>query len=198
VSDGIYSWDEFKKLSLELSEKARAEDSSVIFRGQGASDWSLMTTLERSEHEEFVAGYYRLILRIKSEVQTYSGHTWDDAPSVPELEYELSHGYDTFSRTISFGDFPHYAYMAYLQHHGFPSPLLDWSTSQFVAAYFAFRHVLQTEHAAIYAFRERDLSGMKTGGSDKPFVRQLGPYVMGSKRHFVQRSQYTICADWNA
>src|SRR5579871_975887 len=35
--------------------------------------------------------------------------------------------------------FPGYDYMAYLRHHGFPSPLLDWTRSPYVAAFFAFR-----------------------------------------------------------
>ncbi|MGY4501998.1 hypothetical protein ACVWYH_005955 [Bradyrhizobium sp. GM24.11] len=91
---------------------------------------------------------------------------------------------------------PHYAYMAYLRHHGFPSPLLDWSGSPYVAAYFAFAEPAG-ENVAIYVYRERGPGGFKLGGSDEPSIRQLGPYVSGPKRHFAQKSQYTVCTHWN-
>jgi hypothetical protein len=82
--------------------------------------------------------------------------------------------------------------MAYLRHHGFPSPLLDWSSSPYVAAYFAFAEPVEDgKNVAIYAYRERGDGGFKIGGNDEPFIRQLGPYVSGPKRHFAQRSQYT-------
>jgi hypothetical protein len=143
-----------------------------------------------------VADYFRMILRIKSEVEAYTGQKWDEETTIYDLEPKLLSGEDSFSRTMSMGAFPHYPYMAFLRHHGFPSPLLDWSASHAVAAFFAFRTPSPSDHVAIFAFRERDASGLKEGGSGQPAIRLLGPYVAGPKRHFAQRSHYTICTRW--
>jgi FRG domain len=194
--DGNCTWEEFKERAAELSNKARG--SKLLFRGQASAKWDLRTTLERSHHTNQIEDYYETIFKIKTEIQSYTGQSWANGPNdfdLDEIQARLRGGYDSFSRLMTFGSFPHYAYMAYLRHHGFPSPLLDWSASPFVAAYFAFRESRE-EDVAIFAFRERGPDGMKVGGSDEPAITQLGPYVLGPKRHFAQQSQYTICTRW--
>jgi hypothetical protein len=189
MTSEIFTWEEFKTEAARIRGGAISV-SPILFRGQADANWKLDTTLERSGHDESVARYYHLILRLQTEIEIATGVKWDKIPSVPEIE-ALSRNYDEFSRALS--NFPHYAYMAYLRHNGFPCPLLDWSRSPFVAAYFAFRADMNSnQNVAIYAYADRTTS-FKTSSSDDSQIHRLGPYVASHKRHFSQQSEYTVC-----
>lgn len=84
-----------------------------------------------------------------------------------------------------------YRYMAYLRHHSFPSPLLDWTRSPYVAAYFAFRNS-KDGRVAIYLYSERP-DNIKSFSNDRPQIKLWGPYMKTHPRHFLQQSTYTIC-----
>lgn len=183
----IYTWQEFKTAIAEL-RKSTHSTSSYVFRGHGSEHWKLETTLERSWHPQSLSQYYRLILRIKSEIESLTDLKWPNEPGWPKVN-ELSKDYEPLA--LSLANLPHYEYMTYLRHHGFPTPLLDWSRSPFVAAYFAFARPL-TDNVVIFAYCETP-QRFKTAGSDEPKIVTCGPYVSTHKRHFAQQSQYTIC-----
>jgi hypothetical protein len=162
--------------------------SDLLFRGQYKTSWPLTTTLERQGKGALtLRQYYRLICAAKPHIETLTGTRWD-VPEYPEYEQWLAE-----NNTAMPGRFPGYDYMVYLRHHGFPSPLLDWTRSPYVAAYFAFAHAIPTEgQVSLYAYWEYPGSG-KSYSSSEPHIWGMGPYVRTHKRHFLQQSEYTIC-----
>jgi hypothetical protein len=169
----------------------------VWFRGQADARWSLHTTLERrSQRITKVHAYLRLITEIKSAVEVFTGHDFT-MPTAKEIE-ERCRQYDLFQWFL----LDAITYMAHLRHGGFPSPLLDWTSSPFVAAYFAFSRARDADEVAVYAYRERP-NNMKLEAGELPNIFSFGPRLKTHKRHFRQQSRYTAClqfqnnAEWS-
>lgn len=195
----ISDWEAFEQKVRELRAKYTGETSPLLFRGQGNSKWLLKTTLERSGAERMLfREYYMLICAsMRPEVRTFAhvdvpdfDPQWSSANFLrPGLLYEIGDVFPT----------PLYRYMAYLRHFGFPSPLLDWSRSPFVAAFFAFRDDPSGEkpdERSIFAYCERP-EAVKGGTLGQPQIRAIGPYVETHERHFRQRCDYTICGEFD-
>ena len=126
----LSSWEEFEKALKDIRDEHEQSDvqlksSSLLFRGQENSSWSLTTTLDRKRERMLFKDYYGIITRIRPQIETLTGSEWP-IPDYPQVRKDVE-DYDKFSMELWCGRCPGYPYLAYLRHHGFPSPLLDWS-----------------------------------------------------------------------
>ncbi len=186
----LKSWEEFENIALEeiskTKEMQQREGTSglvdyPLFRGHGSAKWHLKTTLERIKDEQVSLREYHYILKIVHKaVESCTGKRWD-------LDTETDLGSFVL---------PAYEFMAYLRHNGFPSPLLDWTRSPYIAAYFAFTDTTckknSEDYVSIFVYRESCGHGKGWCGG-KPYIRALGPTIVTDAKHFLQQSQYSIC-----
>ncbi len=163
---------------------------NLLFRGQSNSKWALKTTLERKLKQPMgLSRYYRYAYSAKTKVETFTEKDWD-VLTPPKYEEWLDKK-DVFD----YNNFPAYNYLAYLRHHGFPSPLLDWTDSPYIAIFFAFAECADmSEQASLYCFLESADIG-KLRSSDQPEIYSFGPYAKIHRRHVLQQCQYTICVE---
>ncbi len=192
MEDININWQEFEKIIADefaWQKKTKIEKphnyiSDILFRGHAKKEWKLETTLERFvEKKKCIKksfswkDYHRILHSVNPIVSSYT-----------ENKYEIKE----FSEHTSWAVPPSYDFMIYLRHHGFPSPLLDWSMSPYVAAFFAFSDADEEEDVAIFFYREY-LGVGKGGWAERIKINSLGPYVKTHVRHHKQQCQYTIC-----
>jgi len=184
--------DRYAQRELELPDGSTASlPVDIVFRGQGNSDWSLDTTLERTSDWPYsIITYMERATSVHNAIESISDRKWD-IPIFPEIRKELNRNRNSLSVYL-----PCYEYLVYLRHLGFPSPFLDWTFSPYVAAYFAFESA-RSDRCAVYAFIERP-EGAKSKFGGEPTINFHGPYVTTHVRHFAQKAMYTTSTQWIA
>lgn len=194
----LKDWQEFEDWLKEYWHPSYPT-RKFLFRGQSDSSWKLESSLERyCQKEQSLYDYYGILVKeAKPLVETYNGTTWS-MDDVEKYEEWIINANDPTSKTsllIPSG----YDFFIYLRHHGFPSPLLDWTSSPYIAAFFAFREPEKTEEGrAIYVYEpspahlSRNIFE-KTFFHRRPKVDLIGPYIKSHKRHFQQQTEYTMC-----
>ena len=185
------SWEDFKSMLLGLQAEAyQARHLSdgvvpeVLFRGHSNFDWKLATTLERYTDKVSTWGKYLEIAdAVRPQLETMTKQRWKPISGMDPWCFIGAQPWR--------GAPPGYEYLVYLRHHGFPSPLLDWTESPYIAAFFAYAPAGDQDRA-IYAFLEETGQG-KSGSRAQPDIHSYGPYVTADPRHVLQKANYTSC-----
>lgn len=143
ISGVEMSWSQFKD---NISQRSK---SKFLFRGQQKT-WRLSTSFHRR-------GRYRM--------SQFTNH------DVKQLHRRLS-AITTHYFDLSVAE-ENGAFFNLMQHHGYPTPLLDWSYSPYVAAFFAFRdwpiNYSGDDKVRIYLFNEQ------AWHKDFPRIQNLDP-----------------------
>lgn len=172
----VWTWDEYK----DWVKNNFVGSYQYLFRGQEDSNWLLETSFHRINKNS----------NLKLEVYIHN--------IIPEIHNRMaSNGFEShnLSDIQSFNSF-----LAKLQHHGFPTPLLDWTYSPYIAAYFATEFIKDTfnknSYFSIYVFDYMKWIRHNYQPTDllmkNPFVSTFKPYYLNNPRLITQNSILTI------
>jgi len=181
----LNTWEDFERELVKINENTEAmyREGTLsralypLFRGVKDNGYHLKSTLDRIQEGMSFSRYLEIIKIVREHIATCTGKKWD----LEETKEPIHLGSLMLQPS-------HYEFMAYLRHNEFPSPLIDWTKSPYVAAYFAFRDVYsKAEHVSIFVYR----GDIMLGGSPSMWI--LGPSIKTSRTHYLQQSEYSMC-----
>jgi len=119
--------EEILKFKSELGQQ-----QVILYRGQSNHSWNIKSSLERHGIEIIECErYYRIIDKYKPLINPLIENRYERKSTRNGYPFDFKE-YEKGSWEL-----PEMEYLAYLRHHGFPTPLVDLSSSCFVALFFA-------------------------------------------------------------
>ncbi|TWI65158.1 FRG domain-containing protein [Pseudoduganella lurida] len=169
--ENLSSWSDFR----QWANKIRQTENAELFRGHGDSRFSLTTTFHRNGRQDMVK-YCDTV--------------------VPEFR---SHAEAALGRRLDGDGYEFATLLALAQHHGLPTPLLDFTASPYIAAFFAFADALdqareEATHVRIFAVTRAFLGSSTppvvslTGAW--PFIYRLAVSPINNPRLYAQQGQF--------
>jgi FRG domain len=139
------TWNAYKAWATEIRQ---SDNPAAAFRGHADRRWQLETSYHRTGRSDL--WYY-------------------NARSITELHQHLEAAGIVLQRDNP-ADFARLVAIA--QHHGFPTPLLDWTQSPYIAAYFAFSDALERRQTS-------DATHVRVYALTQKFANQYSPSIVG-------------------
>lgn len=170
------TWRQFKS----WVETLRQQNSVIAFRGHGSSKFRLETSLYRQG---------------RSNVPRY----WDETLPQFKLHAEAVLGQEVDTNKPNDLSW----LLALAQHHGLPTPLLDWTQSPYIAAFFAMADALEwkssrpgVQYVRIYGLTRQFFADHSAPLINfpalEPYVACMGVSPRGNARLYAQQGQFLV------
>jgi hypothetical protein len=173
----VLTWNDYKVWVSDLAKGKK----NYYCRGHANEGWKLQTSF----HRETTPNGITLLQYLDT--------------IIPEVHYHISAVRDEIIDLRKEEEFG--AFLALLQHHGFPTPLLDWTLSPYIAAYFAFKEVKdqypETENVKVYIFDYLEWTTsfqqlLNLRDTKVQYVSVLRPYARFNPRLVPQQGAFTV------